>query len=137
DMVRRSQLRHGQRFSLQVTDSLDALGPEQLKASRMHAAEQYEWQTSVELNDVGCNEGHADVDRPRSEPRVYVRRRQLDILDVGEPLAPQQLFRDVLRRNADARNLPEPDGRGLRRRLLSGHLSIEQASDRGQRECCE
>ena len=117
DMVWRTQLGHGDGFALEVTNRVDALGPEQLEASRMYPAEEDERQAGVDRNDEWRNEGHADVDRAGGEAGIYVHRH-LDILDAGETLAPQQLFGNVLRRNADARDFRKAQRARFRRLLL-------------------
>src|SRR5262249_56243599 len=117
-MVGRGQLRYGYGFPTEFTNRLDALGPEQLEASGMDPAQEHDRHARVHLNDEGRNEGHADVNLTSREAWVWIGPRRLEILDVGKPFSPEQLFGYVLRRNADARNLHEANGGGFRWRLL-------------------
>jgi hypothetical protein len=135
DMVCRCQFGDGHRLSLEIANGPYALGPEQLETSRVHAPEQHQRQARVQLNDVRRDERHADVNRPGSEAGVNIDRK-LDVLNVGETLAAQKLFGDVLRCDADAGNLPKTNGGGFRRRFLrrATHATDQTgSSSRGKR----
>lgn len=86
DMVCRSQFGDSHHLSLEIANRPYALGPEQLKTSRVHPAEQHQRQACVQLNDIRRNERHADVDRAGSEAPVNIDRK-LDVLNVGETFA--------------------------------------------------
>jgi hypothetical protein len=66
------------------------------------------------------------VARNRREVDLAVREREggrnsgigCNVADVGEAFGAQQVFRDILRRDADAINFPQADGRSFRRCLL-------------------
>ena len=94
-------------------------------------------EAGIDLHDKRRNERHADVDHAGSEARVRVRR-ELNVLDGGETLGPQQRFGHVLRGDTDAWDLREADGRSFRRRFLRPYFpTADQAGGRGRGEGCE
>jgi hypothetical protein len=81
----------------------------------MHARQDRDRVASIDRDDEGCREVQTEVNLAAGDGRVLDGRGQLDITDVGEALCGQQLLGEVLRRNADARDLGEPDRGGLGR----------------------
>src|SRR5262245_39846065 len=65
--------------------------------------------------------------------RVWIGPGRFEILDVGKPFRPEQLFGYVLRRNADARNLRKANGGGFRRRLLRHSARAANQTSGGSR----
>src|SRR5262245_14368619 len=111
------------------------LGPEQLEAADMSSGQNDNWIASVDSHDQRTGEVHVDV-------RLAGRQRRfdpfcsllLDILHVIEPLAPKQLFGNVLWSLADAGNLYESKPRRFRRGLCGGQPWLETQQSRGSDE---
>jgi hypothetical protein len=106
-------------LALQVADCPDTLLPEQLEASDMNPAQQDDRHFPVDLNDERRHERHTDIDRAGGEGRVDVGIYHVDVLDIGEAFALEQLLGHVLRGNANPGNICESDGGRFRRGFLS------------------
>jgi len=62
--------------------------------------------TGIDLKDKGSNESHCNIELAGSETRVLVARtRCIEIFNRGKPFGFQEIFSDVLRRDADTGNL--------------------------------
>lgn len=116
--MRRPERRHSHRFAFEIADRLDALGSEQLEASRVDAAQERDRRLQIQLDHEARNEPHANIDLLRPYGAVDKIQRNIDILNIMEAFDFEQALADVLRRNTDAGDLGEPDGGDLGWALL-------------------
>src|SRR5262245_42802139 len=77
------------------------------------------------MNKKRWDERQADVNPTRRERWVLVSDLEGNVLDVGEAFSVQQLLGNILWREADPRDLLQPDPRCLRRRLGGERLRFQ------------
>src|SRR5882724_780607 len=121
---------------LEVTDGTYPLGPEQFEAADVHSSEDRDRVPRVHTHDehrgkvvadVGCTGGEGLV-----EPAGLLLR---DIVHLGESLAPQELFRNILGGQTEAEAVVYPEHRRLGRRFCGdrpgGHAKEPRRSREG------
>src|SRR5690242_13630398 len=102
DMRWSSELRDGDIPAFQIADRTHAVRAEQLEAPDMASSQDHDGVSGCNPDHIRRREVHCDVDLASRQGRLDLLRSLLrDVLDVGEPLATQELFGDVLRSNAD------------------------------------
>ena len=134
DVVRASQGGYRNGFSLQISDSAHPVGPEQFVAACMDASQEDNGFPGVDLNNERRRVRHADVHIAGRKRLVEPAELELDVLDIGEPLASQEFLRDVLRRHTDARYANQSDSRRLRRRLGGLRFTAQAPKSAGSGE---
>jgi len=121
-------------LSFEVAHRADALCPKQHKAADVDARQQDDGVSGVHLDEQRGHEIEADVGLPGGEGlRGLDASGGLKVLDVGEPLAVQEILRYVLRGDADAGDLDQFDLRRLRRRLRSDGVGARSDKPRRHR----
>ena len=105
---------------------------EQLEAAGMHAGQHRDRLARVDRDQERRREVHAEIDLAarRSSAAFVDARLHAHIADIGEAFGAQQLLGDVLRREADAGSLGDPD-RGRFRRPLVGERCRGRQARRG------
>jgi len=135
DVGRSTQLRDGHGLALEVTDGSDLVRAEQLETADVAPCEDHDRITRRDSHDIRCGEVHRDVDLAGCQGRLNLFGALLgDVLDVGEPFTPQEVFGHVLRCDADTRPVIELEGPGFRRGLAHGRRDRQAPSGtRGHR----
>ena len=87
----------------------------------MHPCKDDERVARIDADDERPGEACGNVDLAGGQRLLHREAsRDLDVLHIGESLAMQELFGDVLRGNTDVGVVEHPERRGLGRRLRSG-----------------
>ncbi len=91
DVPSGSEPGHGDSLPLQVTNGANPLRGEQLEAAHMKPGQEHDRIAGVHSDDERGARGHAQVDLPVRDGLVPRRPAAgLDVLNVAEPLAPQE-----------------------------------------------
>src|SRR6185503_19310339 len=86
------------------------------------------------MNKKRWDERHADVNPTRRERWVLVSDLEGNVLYVGEAFSFQQLLGNILWRDANPRDLLQPNPRRFRRRLGGERLGFQAKKSRGSRQ---
>jgi hypothetical protein len=114
DVLAGAPLWHGHGLPLQVTDRPHALRPKQLETADMDARQHDNGIARVHADNERGGEAQAEVGVARGEGlREAGSFHGLDVLDLGEPLALQEVFGHVLGGNTDPGDLDQPKRRRL------------------------
>ena len=109
---------YGGGLTLQITDRAHSLRREELETPDVDPGEQNDRVPGVKADNERPGERHREVSLAGGRrPRGLHSCRRPDVGHFGEPFASQKIVRDVLGRNADARDPYESDLRRLGRRL--------------------
>jgi hypothetical protein len=123
-MLAGSELANGNGLALQVANPVNLIGSEQLEAAAMDSPQDDDRISSIDLGDKRRAKGHADV----GLARCYGTERSktlLDVFDIGKPVALQEIFGQILRRDTDGEGFYHPQSCRfksiLRRARRGGH----------------
>jgi hypothetical protein len=123
-------------FAFQVHDTVDAFVREQFITTDMHASEHLDRRSLVDRNGKCCRIVQSKIDVTTGQHRNRGKAGLLvDIPKVGQSLGPDQLFSDILWRNADPRRPREADSGRFEQSLLGRDAS--RASQCGSSGCRE
>jgi hypothetical protein len=115
------QLGHGDDLSLQITDGVDLVRPEQFEAAYVKSCQDDDGVTRLQAEEERCSKVPVEVGFAGGEGLLDVcGPRFLEVVHLGEPFATQQFFGHILRGLTDARDLNQSDSRRFGRRLR-GH----------------
>jgi hypothetical protein len=118
DVLWLPQAWNGDLLSLEVADRAHALGTEQLEAAGVDTGQDDDRSALVQADDEGAAEVQRQVHLSGGyRLREEVPRLERNVLDVGEPLEPKQVLREIQGCDADGRAPHEPDAGRLGRRL--------------------
>jgi hypothetical protein len=111
---------------LEVADGADAIRPKELEAADMDPCQDDDGVPCLQPDDERASEGQGDVSLTGGHSLHGAGPcRGLDVVDLGEPFAPQELFSHVLGGDTEAGDLDQSDLRCLRRRLRGHWLGIQ------------
>jgi len=109
--------RDRERLAFQVSDGPHALAREDLDAADVDAGQENDRVAGIDTKAHRGTEQHSDVGLARCERVLLPADTLLDVLDVSEPLALEELLGHVLWRLAERRPIEQPDPLRLRWRL--------------------
>ena len=118
-MLGAAQFGHGHGLPLQVADGAHPLGPDHLEAADVAPREDDDGVPCIHPDEERPDEVQDDVDLAGSQGWREKVPGHLDVLDIGEPLALQEVFGHVQGGDTDGGALRQPELRRLGRRLRS------------------
>jgi hypothetical protein len=104
------------RSALEVGDAVDAVLGEQFEAPDMDAGQNRDLSAAIERDNERAGEVQGEVDLSGRDRLVQKGRSNgADIVDLRDAFVREQFVDDILRSDAEARPLGEPDPRRLGR----------------------
>jgi len=121
-------------LALEIEDAVDVFARDQLEAADMLPADDRDWLTGIDRDEecggvIGGEVNLAVGERERSRHTGF----RCHEADVGKALRPQKLVGDILRCDADAGNLRQPNGCRFGRAFFGPRSSgAHEACDTGR-----
>jgi hypothetical protein len=129
----RVQPAHADRLPFKITNRPDAVGAEELEAANVDPGQENDRLAPVQTDGRHRREVVADV-RLAGAQRLIQPARPVgtDVLHVGEALPSQEVFRHVLRGEAEALTMVHPKPRRLGRRFSGDRPRPDRPAARGK-----
>src|SRR5919108_329205 len=127
-VIRATYLGDGHSLPLQVPDGANLLPPDQLEAAYVGTCQDDQRVPRVEPGEERSNEVQDDIDLASEQGLREQLAFRLNVMHLGESLALQELFGDIIRGNADGGGLYPPN-RGRLGWRLCGDLPAMQANE--------
>ena len=130
-MPGRPQIRDPNPLAFQIGEAAAVLVDKEFEAADMNAAEHRQLDAMIEPIDEYGGKVQPEIHLAAGDARRRVAR--LHVADIGKTFRAQQLFGNVLGRNADAGFLYDPDSSRLQRPLRRQHWrSVNEARSASQ-----
>src|SRR5262245_26934918 len=116
-MVAVPEIVDGDGLAFKIPDRAHTLVTHQFVATTMNTGEHDDRHASVHIGDQSRGGPHCNIRSPFSEGTGSDSCPKWKVLDIGESIQPQQLFREILRREANRWRVHETNPGGVERWL--------------------
>ena len=125
---------HSDALALQISDAASVFVPKQLVTADHYPGQQSDRFATIDRGDEIRRIIRLEINRAVRHSLGDAGRRPFDVVDIAKAVRAQQLFDEIMWRNAESGALFEPHGSGFERPLLGQHRRrVDEADNAGHR----